>query len=115
MLPFRLNPELLEFARRVECYVDDKIEKEFISKGWMGAVIKIYTKDGKIFDKRVNICPGHPENPLSIDEIVEKFKKCWLRSAKILSEYNLTQCIDSLMSLKTERDIGRLCNLITGE
>ena len=63
--------EVKRMMRRVECVKDPDLEKTF-PKQW-GATAEIFTKDGKRYFTRVEYCKGDPENPLSWDELIEKF------------------------------------------
>jgi len=42
--------------------------------------VTITTKDGEVFQKEVRYLKGDPENPLSWDDILEKFKRCTVNS-----------------------------------
>ncbi len=52
------------------------------SKTMLPAVVEIKTIDGMTFSKRVDLVYGHPQNPMSWDDLVEKFKDCASYSAK---------------------------------
>jgi len=107
------NEDILHIARRVKCYIDNELEQEFVTKGSMGAIIKINTKEGKIFEKRISNAFGHPENPLSFDQVVKKFRKCSLYGARLLPQRNIDQAIEMLSNLQQVGDISTLSNLFT--
>ncbi|HMK51387.1 MAG TPA: MmgE/PrpD family protein [Thermodesulfobacteriota bacterium] len=65
------SEEVKRMMRRVECVKDPDLEKTF-PKQWC-ATAEIFTKDGKRYFTRVEYCKGDPENPLSWDELIEKF------------------------------------------
>ena len=65
------SEEVKRMMRRVECIKDPDLEKTF-PKQWC-ATAEIFTKDGKRYFTRVEYCKGDPENPLSWDELIEKF------------------------------------------
>ena len=56
---------------RVECVEDPELEKTY-PKQWC-ATAEILTKDGKRYFTKVEYCKGDPENPLSWEELIEKF------------------------------------------
>jgi len=67
------DPRILDFIKRIDATVDAEIEK-------MGAPfrhasrVKVTTRDGKMFEKLSLHRRGSPENPLSPDEVVHKFR-----------------------------------------
>jgi 2-methylcitrate dehydratase PrpD len=64
--------------RRVECFVDPDLERTF-PKQWP-ATAEILMKDGKKYFTRVEYCKGDPENPLSWEEVIDKFNELSGRS-----------------------------------
>ena len=70
----RLNdPRILDFISRISAHVDPEVEQ-------MGAPfrhasrVKITTRDGRVFEKLSLHRRGSPENPLSPEEVVHKFR-----------------------------------------
>lgn len=61
-----------ELMPLIYCSEDSEIEKEFPQK-WP-AKVKITTKKGKTYELRLDHPKGDPENPLTWNEIIEKFK-----------------------------------------
>jgi 2-methylcitrate dehydratase PrpD len=65
------SPEMKQMMDRVRCVEDPELEKVF-PKQWP-ATAEIKTKDGRTFSTRIDYPKGDPENPLSWDELIEKF------------------------------------------
>jgi 2-methylcitrate dehydratase PrpD len=42
----------------------------------MTSLLKITMKDGKVFSGRAEFAKGSPSNPLSYDEVADKFRGC---------------------------------------
>jgi 2-methylcitrate dehydratase PrpD len=59
---------------RVNFYVDPEAEKAGFDK--MTSIIKIHMKDGKIISGRAEFAKGSPANPMSYDEVADKFRGC---------------------------------------
>jgi 2-methylcitrate dehydratase PrpD len=59
--------------QRFECVHDAEIEPEFPRK-WP-AKVEILTKAGQRFTARMDFPKGDPENPLSWDELIDKFHR----------------------------------------
>jgi len=65
------SPEMKQMMDRVLCVEDPELEKVF-PKQWP-ATAEVKTKDGRTFSARIDYPKGDPENPLSWDELIEKF------------------------------------------
>jgi len=66
------NPAIKDMMKRVSCVRDESINKDFPKK-WP-ARVEIRTRDGKVFNEYLEHPKGDPENPLSWDELIKKFK-----------------------------------------
>jgi 2-methylcitrate dehydratase PrpD len=67
------SPEVRQLMQRFECVHDPEIEAEFPRK-WP-AKVEIRTKAGQRFTARLDFPKGDPENPLSWDELIDKFHR----------------------------------------
>jgi 2-methylcitrate dehydratase PrpD len=65
------SPRMKELMPHIRCVQDSELEKEFPRK-WP-ARVAISTRDGRRFETFVEYPKGDPENPLSWDEMIEKF------------------------------------------
>ena len=93
--------------KRVECVADPNLEKTF-PKQWC-ATAEICTKDGKKYFTRVEYCKGDPENPLSWDELIEKFHDL---SHGLMSKNQRLKIIDQVRSLEAIRDLRKWSPLL---
>jgi 2-methylcitrate dehydratase PrpD len=67
------SPRVKQLMQRFECVHDPEIEPEF-PRRWP-AKVEILTKEGKRFSTRLDFPKGDPENPLSWDELIDKFHR----------------------------------------
>jgi 2-methylcitrate dehydratase PrpD len=67
------SPVVKKMMQRIECVEDSEIEIDYPQK-WP-AKADIFTKDGRKLSARVEYPKGDPENPLTWEEIIEKFKR----------------------------------------
>lgn len=65
------SEEVREMMMRVEYFVDPDLDRNF-PKQW-SATAEILTKDAKRYFKKIEYPKGDPENPLSWEEMIEKF------------------------------------------
>ena len=63
--------DILELSRKVEVVEDEKLTA--LSPEKRGARVKIYTKDGRVFEKLVEHPLGEPENQISDQALEQKF------------------------------------------
>jgi 2-methylcitrate dehydratase PrpD len=83
------DPDVLALARKVKVVVDP--DKDKLQSLMSPTDIEIRTKDGKRYRKSMEFVKGHPKNPMSMAEVVEKFEKCARFSAKPLSDANISK------------------------
>ena len=56
---------------------------------------------------------GSPENPLSFDQLEEKFRGCASYSLKTLSERDLDEIISTVKNLEEVKDVSKIMEMIT--
>ena len=65
------RPDVQAMIRRINYYVAPEVENK------MGAnVLKVTLKDGRVLTDRGRLAKGSPENPMSYDDVAEKFRGC---------------------------------------
>jgi len=101
------SEEVKRMMRRVECVTDPDLEKTF-PKQWC-ATAEIFTKDGKRYSTKIEYCKGDPENPLSWDELIEKFHDL---SHGLMSKNKRLKIIDQVRSLERIRDLRKWSPLL---
>lgn len=94
--------------KRIVCVEDAALEKVFPER-WP-AIVKMELKGGAVYTARVEYPRGDPENPLSWDEIIEKFKSL---AGAVLPEARLEEIISRIRALDKEDDISRFCALLS--
>jgi len=101
------SEEVKQMMKRVECVTDPDLEKTF-PKQWC-ATAEICTKDGKRYFTKVEYCKGDPENPLSWDELIEKFHDL---SHRLMSKKQRLKIIDQVRSFEAIRDLRKWSPLL---
>jgi 2-methylcitrate dehydratase PrpD len=95
--------------KRVHFYVDPEAERAGLDK--MTSLVKVHLKDGRVVSGRAEFAKGSPSNPMSYDEVADKFRGCaefakW-PSAKAES------VIAMVKSLENQADLGKLSAALT--
>lgn len=68
------RPDVQEMIGRVRFYTDPEAEKAGYDK--MTTILKITLNDGRVISGRADFAKGSPTNPMSYDEVAEKFLGC---------------------------------------
>ncbi len=103
------RPDVQEMIRRVNFYVDPVAEQAGFDK--MTSLIKIQMKDGKTLAGRAEFAKGSPANPMSYDEVADKFKGC-AEFAKWPAN-KTAAVIETVKSLETAPDMSKLAAALT--
>ncbi|MBT5110346.1 MAG: MmgE/PrpD family protein [Rhodospirillaceae bacterium] len=74
------------------------------------APVTITMKDGQTFTRQVNMVRGSPGNPMTRDELVDKYRGC---AARVLNGEGLERSIVELESLETIPAVKTLVNSLT--
>ena len=98
------NPELLAFAReKVKIIADPELEK-MVPKVWPGA-IELITKDGRKFTHRVDVHKGEHDNPLSDEELQDKFRRMAISLSAAKQDAVIEQ-VNDLENLKSLENLN---------
>lgn len=101
------NPEVQELSQKIKLIADPDLQKLYPLR-WV-AIVTVDTKDGRSFTKRVDHAKGDPENPLTPEEIKEKFLSLIVDGIGIDRSQ---QIIDILEELEKVEDIRELSLLL---
>ena len=92
---------------KISCVRDPELEKEFPKK-WPASVT-LLTKDGKTYSTRIDYPKGDPENPLTWDELIDKFRNL---ISPVLGEARQNEIIERVRSLEQEQDLEAFSMLL---
>jgi 2-methylcitrate dehydratase PrpD len=99
--------DVREMMGRISCVEDPELDKVF-PKRWPASV-SVVTKGGHEFKTRIDYPKGDPENPLTWEELIQKFKDL---TAPIFEESVQLQIVDLVRALEVERGLERLTRLL---
>lgn len=104
-----LLPEVKAMMNKVNCFRGDDLEKEFPQK-WP-ARVEIITISGQTYDAKVDFPKGDPENPLTWEEMIEKFNYV---TGPVFEENLQKQLVDGVRTLEQFNQVSNLSALIKG-
>jgi len=97
--------ETLEFARRIVPSLDEGFNRA----NRMGpGKVTIELASGKSYSKQVDIAYGDPQNPISWQDLTDKFRDCVSYSAKPLSDRSVEKIIDRVTHLEEMDNVTAL-------
>ena len=101
------SPEVRKMMSRVRCVADDDLEKEFPRK-WP-ARVTITTGRGQEFSIKIDYPKGDPENPLTWEELITKFKEL---VQPVYSNHRISKIIETIKSLEHVDTLKSLSELL---
>ncbi len=107
------DPLLYDLSRRVTVHVDQESQAEV--DRYLGATVKIYIKDGRVLEGTCRAPRGDPEQPLTLLDISEKFRRL---SHGILNEQQKNNVIRAVVASDAQtrvRDIMRYLSVRSEE
>ena len=102
------RPDVQQMIDRVRFYTDPEAEKAGYDK--MTTIIKIHLKDGRVIVGRADFGKGSPANPMSYDEVAEKFHGCAdFAQWPIARVDKIVQLVRNLEDVADMRTLTALC------
>jgi 2-methylcitrate dehydratase PrpD len=102
------DPQVLELKKRVELVADPELTKIFPAV--RSAIVEITTTDGGQFKTLVDRMPGAPYNPLSAEEVEEKFLGLSVPVLGAEKSRNIARTVQGLEELS---DVAKLTAVLT--
>jgi 2-methylcitrate dehydratase PrpD len=103
------EPAILEMAKKVNY----KFEEDLEATGLRPGIVELNTKAGKVYSKRVDYPYGHPQNPITLADLIEKFRDCVSYSAKPLPKDSVNKAIDLLLNLEKVKDVREIVQMFS--
>ena len=98
----------LALARKVAVTRDEQMD----GRAGYPAAVRIRTRRGD-FSQRVDFVKGSLENPMSMDDIIAKFRKCIPFSARPIPQRTTERIIEAVVSLDQLQNSAELAELLT--
>jgi 2-methylcitrate dehydratase PrpD len=101
------NRHVLQVAQRVDCLVDPELDKTY-GASVTPAIVEVLTRKGKVFSRRVVKRRGAPGNPLTLEEVEEKFRRCASFAQNPFPEDRIREILLLLRGMDVQGDITQL-------
>jgi 2-methylcitrate dehydratase PrpD len=98
------RPDVQDMVKRINFYIDPEAEHAGLDK--MTSLVKIHLKGGRVVTGRAEFAKGSPSNPMSYEEVADKFRGCaeFARWPKAKTETVIAQ----VKSLEAAPDVAKL-------
>ncbi len=92
---------------------DGKVDLQFmpeltVQRASEPIIMEMHLTGNRIHTKRMDFAKGDPENPMSWEELGDKFRDCVSFSAKPISDANVTKVIELVKNLEDVEDINQI-------
>jgi 2-methylcitrate dehydratase PrpD len=103
------DPQVQALSRRVHMVVDPAAKNEYAN--WPARVDVVLT-DGRHLTTSVERPKGHPDNPLSVDDLHTKFNDC---CEPVLGQDQTARALDMLVNLESLGEVNSLAAVLMAE
>ena len=100
------QPYSSELAKRVTVQVDKTFAKQ-------STQVNIQMKSGKTLSKKIDFFKGHPRNPFSQEEFLEKFRNCARFSAVPVNQERVEKMLKGLQEIENIKNVKEITQLFT--
>lgn len=103
------DPDIHDYARRVEVVVDDTPDPNAL----VPQTVQVVLQDGRTLEIVLAQVLGHPAAPLSAAQNIEKFRRCCGYAARPLEEAKVDALIATVDALEDVDNVARLVDLMS--
>jgi 2-methylcitrate dehydratase PrpD len=102
------DPKIMEIIRKITVIPDPEMEK----RDETSMDMEVRTKEGAIFHKSLDTPRGFPEDPMTREELIARFRQCLRYKNKSWQEDNIQKIASMVYRLEELSDIRSLIFLI---
>ncbi len=102
------DPRLMELAKKVRVISDPALE----ARGHTPLDMRVFTLDGKMYERKIDIAPGFPGNPLSKEDHEQRLRDCVAFAKKPLQKEKINEMISTVNSFEKIEDVRTLIPLM---
>jgi len=104
-----INDEhIIQVAGKIKAQLDPQL----VGHGIQPGRVTIKTTEGKAYTAQIDQPLGNPENPLSFESIVDKFRDCASHSVKVIPKKGIDDVIELVRNLEQVDNVMDLCSKI---
>jgi len=101
------DQRILEMVKQIEIVVDPEIDQVYPEK--FAGKVELVLRNGKSLTAKVDFPTGSSENPMSFQQVVDKFKS---QASGTLTEDRINAIIEKVDGIEKLTDIGEFTQLL---
>ena len=105
------DQKVLEVSRKIEVVVDPELDR-LCGREIGFSVVEVFTAGQGKFEARVEKVRGNPQNPMNLEDVEAKFRKCAAFAANPVSEDKLSRIVDMVQRLEECPDVARIVGFL---
>ena len=102
------DPKILDFLKKVTVVEDKTLSSRYPEAVANRVTVKL--SSGKVVSKQVDYHKGHPKNPMSDQDVEEKFLRL---TRKILDKNHARRILDAAWNLEKAKDLSKMVAMMT--
>jgi 2-methylcitrate dehydratase PrpD len=103
------NPEVNDLASKITVVNDPGLDD---GSGHTSAELTVVTSEGRTYNKRLDVAPGNPSNPLRQEEHLSRFQDCMNYAETPLPADQAARLVDAIAALDDVDDVQTLMRLL---
>ena len=103
-----MSPEIKQMMKKIHCVEDPELEIDYPQK-WPASVT-LSTKGGQQYHTKIEFPKGDPENPLTWDELIQKFKSL---ISPVFTEERGAEIIRYIRGIESAKNLKDLSKLLS--
>jgi 2-methylcitrate dehydratase PrpD len=104
------DPAVLQMSQKIEPKLVPELTRQ---KGFDSVILEVETVGGKTYSKRVDVLKGSLGDPLTNEELIDKFEDCASHSVKPLKKQNIEKAAELIFTIDKVEDISEIVPLIS--
>jgi 2-methylcitrate dehydratase PrpD len=105
------SEEVLELSKKVRVEVDPELDKAYFDRDQLAARVEIKTRRGGTLETFVDVPTGDPRNPLTVEEIEDKFRN---QALYALDEEEVEDAMGMIADFENLDSVSGLMSLLAG-
>ena len=104
------DPAVLRISHKIAPKLVPELTRQ---KGFDSVILEVETLGGKKYSKRVDVLKGSLDDPMTNEELIEKFKDCASHSVKPIQNRNIEKAAETIFNLDKVDDLREIVRLIS--
>lgn len=107
------DPDIVRLSRKITVTATPEMDEYMAREGFPPDEVEIHMKDGQVHTGAEAHAIGHPANPMSFEQVVEKFYKCAKFAASPVPPEQLAKFVGTIAQLERQDDVRGLGALLS--